>query len=386
VSDYCLNDFLSEENVNRDRVLVIGPVLPYRGGIAQHTTMLHRALREQAECLTLSFSRQYPRWLFPGKNDKDKNLAGYQEPGVEYIIDSINPLSWVRALKRIKVFTPRVVIFPWWHVYWTPCFAWISKQLKKDNIEIVFFCHNAVEHEDAGWKRYFANFVLSNANRFVVHTVVDKETLVKRFLDIPVNIHPHPIYDQFPLSTKKLPRRAKLELLFFGFVRPYKGLDILLEAMVLLKEEDVFLSIVGEFWHGEGETLEFVKNNGIGNKVEIVARYVSDGEVATYFARCDVVVLPYQSATGSGVIPLAYHYEKPVIASRVGGLPEVIEEGVTGSLIDPGSSFQLAQTISDVLSNVITYSPKKILQMKSRLTWCSLAETVMNSSVGNHQV
>lgn len=366
------------KKTNRDKVLIVGPVLPYRGGIAQHTTMLHRTLREQVDCLTISFSRQYPNWVYPGESDKDEKLAEHQEPGVEYIIDSINPFSWMRSVKRIRVFAPRIVIFPWWHVYWTPCFAWISKQLKQNNIEIVFFCHNAVEHEDARWKRHLADFVLSNANRFVVHTAVDKKSLVRRLPGIPVTIHPHPIYDQFPQPTKELPRRAKLELLFFGFVRPYKGLDVLLKAMALLKEEDVFLSIVGEFWNCEEETLEFVTNNGIDKKVEIVARYVTDDEAASYFARCDVVVLPYHSATGSGVIPLAYHYGKPVIATRVGGLSEVVEDGVTGSLIDPDSSLQLAQAILDMLSNMISYDTKKILELKRQLTWHSLAETVMS--------
>ncbi len=378
VRQQILNDLSSIEKVNRDRVLIVGPVLPYRGGIAQHTTMLHRALRDQADSLTISFSRQYPKWIFPGENDKDEKLAGYQEPGVEYIIDSINPLSWMQAVKRIREFAPRLVIFPWWHVYWVPGFAWISKQLKKDNIEVVFFCHNAVEHEDANWKRFLTDFVLNNANRFIVHTLVDKESLVKRLPDIPVSVHPHPIYDQFPQSTKKLPRRAKLELLFFGFVRPYKGLDVLLKAMTLLKEEDVFLSIVGEFWHGEDETLEFIANNGIDKKVEIIARYVPDDEAASYFARCDVVVLPYHSATGSGVIPLAYHYCKPVVVTHVGGLPDVVEEGLTGILIPPGSSIHLSKVIRKIISDRSFFTTEGIESIKTRLTWDGLAKVCLD--------
>ena len=272
--------------MNNKSIVLIGPIIPYRGGIAQHTTMLHRALREQADCLTISFSRQYPRWLFPGESDKDENLVGHNEVGVEYLIDSINPLSWVKAVERVRGFEPRVVVFPWWHVYWAPCFAWICKQLKKDGIEIVFLCHNAVEHEDAHWKRLASDFVLSNADRFVVHTLVDKENLLKRFPDRPVEVHPIPVYEQFPQPTIELPRRARLELLFFGFVRPYKGLDVLLEAMTLLQDDDIFLSIVGEFWNGESETLKYIADHGIAEKIEIVAHYVSDDEAAAYFARC----------------------------------------------------------------------------------------------------
>ncbi|MDD5267452.1 MAG: glycosyltransferase [Methylococcales bacterium] len=359
------------------RIVLIGPVLPYRGGIAQHTTMLHRALREQVECLTVSFSRQYPRWLFPGKNDKDENLGGYTEDGVEYLIDSINPLSWARAVKRIRAFAPHIVVFPWWHVYWAPCFAWLCKQLKRDNIEIVFLCHNAVEHESAHWKRLISNFVLSSADRFVVHTSIDKENLLKCFPNSPVGIHPLPIFDCFPQPIIKLPRRASLELLFFGFVRPYKGLDILLEAMTLLKDEDVYLSIVGEFWNGESETHKYITDNNIANKIEMVAHYIPDDEVAAYFARCDVVVLPYLSATGSAVIPLAYHYGKPVIATQVGGIPDVVVNGATGTLIEPGSSPQLVMAIKNALLGTVSYEIEEINKIKSRLTWEGLAMAVI---------
>lgn len=368
---------LSAGRESSDRILLIGPVLPYRGGIAQHTTMLHRVLREQVDCLTISFSRQYPRWLFPGKSDKDENLVGHSEDGVEYLIDSINPLSWVRAVKRVREFAPRLVIFPWWHVYWAPCFAWLCSQLKKDGIEIVFLCHNAVEHEDVRWKRLVADFVLSSANRFVVHTEVDKKNLLKRFPDTPAKVHLLPVFDHFPPPTIVLPRRAKLELLFFGFVRPYKGLDVLLEAMVHLEKDDVQLSIVGEFWNGESEALKFIVDHEIAAKIEIVGRYVSNDEAAAYFTRCDVVVLPYHSATGSAVIPLAYHYGKPVIATRVGGVPDVVEDGITGTLVEPGSSSQLVRAIKDALSGAVSYDADEILKIKGRMTWDGLAEVVI---------
>lgn len=341
--------------------------------------MLHRALREQADCLTISFSRQYPRWLFPGKSDKDESLLDHREVGVEYLIDSVNPLSWAKAFRRVRTFAPRVAIFPWWHVYWTPCFAWLCNRLKNDGVEVAFLCHNAVEHDDAYWKRLAGNFVLSYADRFVVHTSADKKNLLKRFPAIPVDVHPLPVFDHFPPPSIALPRRAKVELLFFGFVRPYKGLDVLMEAMALLKDEDVFLSIVGEFWNGESRALKYIADHKIENKIEIVARYVSDDEAAAHFSRCDAVVLPYLSATGSAVIPLAYHYGKPVIATRVGGLPDVVEDGVTGTLIDPESSDQLAGAIKNMISGAISYSAEEIDKIKMRLTWKGLAEVVIGT-------
>lgn len=363
-------------NEDHARILLIGPVLPYRGGIAQHTTMLHRALRMQADCLTISFSRQYPYWLFPGKSDRDESLVGYKETGVEYLIDSINPISWASALKRARQFAPHVVLFPWWHVYWAPCFAWLCARLKKPGTEIVFLCHNVTEHDDAYWKRRVSTFVLSFADRFVVHTRSDQEDLLQRFPHRPVQVHPLPIFDHFPQPTYALPRRAKLELLFFGFVRPYKGLDVLLEAMTLLRGKDLHLSIVGEFWNGEDETIRYVNEHELVDNVEIVARYVSDVEAAAYFARCDVVVLPYYSATGSAVVPLAYHYGKPVIATRVGGLPDVVKEGASGKLIAPASSTQLAHAINDALFGLLQYSLGEINKLKANMTWTGLADKV----------
>ena len=365
------------------KVVLIGPVLPYRGGIAQHTTMLHRALQEQTDCLTISFSRQYPRWLFPGKSDRDETISGDTEPGVEYIIDSINPLTWARAVKRIKRFAPCSVIFPWWHAYWTFCFGWLSRQLKKADIEVVFLCHNVVEHETVYWNRFLADLSFRSADRFVVHTSADREIIRDRFPDVPVAVHPIPLYVQFPDAVDIYPRRAKLELLFFGFVRPYKGLDILLEAMGQLKDEDVFLSVVGEFWTSENETRKCIADEGIENKVEIVARYVPDSEAASFFTRCDVVVLPYRSATGSGVVSLSYHYGKPVIATRVGGLPEVVVEGKTGLLVKPGTSTGLATAVRSLLSKEVVFDDQAIEAMGSGMTWSGLAEFCIGKKKGS---
>src|SRR5690606_3346166 len=156
-------------------------------------------------------------------------------------------------------------------------------------------------------------------------------------------VHPHPTFDGYPAPERHLPRRAPLELLFFGFVRPYKGLDTLLHAMTLLRDTGVFRSVVGEFWRGAAEARRMIHAHGLSSRVERVSRYVPDEEAAQYFSRSDVVVLPYHSATGSGVIPLAYHYGKPVIATQVGGLPDVVVDGDTGLLVEARSAADLAK-------------------------------------------
>jgi glycosyltransferase involved in cell wall biosynthesis len=237
-----------------NRIVFIGPVLPFRGGISQHTTKLARAMLEDAEVLIISFSRQYPHCLFPGESDRDPSYQSHKEKNTEYLIDSINPLTWLRAVKRIKNFKADMVIIPWWTVFWVFCFGFIASSLNRNSIEVVFFCHNVIEHEAAAWKTFLTRKVLNYGTRFMVHTKEDSNNLHALIPSAEVDIHPHPIYDQFPQAKLQLPRRKTLELLFYGFVRPYKGLDDLIEAMILLKGRDTQLTIAGEFWDGEQAT------------------------------------------------------------------------------------------------------------------------------------
>ena len=173
------------------------------------------------------------------------------------------------------------------------------------------------------------------------------------------------------------PRRGSLDLLFYGFVRPYKGLDLLVEAMALTAD-DVYLTIAGEFWDGERQIRERISALGLGSRVELRPRYHSEEETAELFARCDVVALPYRSATGSGVVPIAYHYNKPVIVSRVGGLPDVVHEGETGRLVEPGDVEALAAAIKSMTRTEAESMIPAIQAMKSSMTWSSLAAALLD--------
>jgi glycosyltransferase involved in cell wall biosynthesis len=178
-----------------------------------------------------------------------------------------------------------------------------------------------------------------------------------------------------------MPREHALELLFFGFVRPYKGLDVLLEALAMLPRDlDVRLTVAGEFWHGAEEARAQISRLGIGNRVTIVDRYLPQEEVADYFARADAIVLPYRSATGSGVVAIAYHYEKPVIVTAVGGLPDVVEEGVTGFLVPPEDPRALADTIARLPDADLDRMAVAARRFKeSRLSWAGMARTVLDA-------
>jgi len=361
------------------RVVLIGPVLPFRGGIAQHTTLLHRALRKLARVKTISFTRQYPKWLFPGKSDRAPEYQGHHEEGVDYLVDSINPLTWHRAVNEIEAFNPECVVFPWWTYYWTFCFGYIASVLKRNNLDIVFLCHNVIEHDTVFWKTFLTKIILKQGSRFVVHTREDHDNLQKLLPDAVISIHPHPIYDQFPKPKHTLPRRARCELLFYGFVRPYKGLDDLIEAMALLKEEDLFLTIAGEFWKGAEKTALRVAELGLEERIEILDRYHSDMETAELFSRADVIVLPYRSATGSGVIPVAYQYNKPVIVTEVGGLPDIVLHGETGLIAQPHDPVDLSNKIRDFCRGTITIDRNNIVKFKKMFSWSGLAKTLITT-------
>lgn len=363
------------------RLAIVGPILPFRGGIAQHTTMVHRTASASVETLTLSFTRQYPAWLFPGQSDQDPNLAGHREPGVDYCLDSLNPLTWRRAFDKIKAFAPDLVVIPWWTVYWAPMFGYLGRRIRQADLPLTIICHNAVEHEAAAWKRWLSRLVLRRASGFLVHTRVDQQNLRRLGPGVPIQVHPHPIFEQFPVpqAERKLPRRRELELLFFGFVRPYKGLDVLIEAMQRLAGRPVMLTIAGEFWRDQEETRQAITNAGIADQTEFRPGFHSERDSAELFARADCVVLPYRSATGSGIVPLAYHYGKPVLATRVGGLPDVVEEGRTGFLVEPEDPDALAEMLRGLSADQCAAMRPAIERIKQRMTWSSLVDALLET-------
>ncbi|MCG6967115.1 MAG: glycosyltransferase [Chromatiaceae bacterium] len=340
--------------------------------------MLHRALPELAERLTISFSRQYPALIFPGESDRDPSHEGHWEIGVEYLIDSLNPLSWRKAVNRVLAYDADIVVLPWWSVYWVVCFRYLARALRRRGLTVVFFCHNVIEHESAGWKTALTRSVLRHGCRFVVHTKEDAAQLRRLIPGASVSVHAHPIYDQFPEPKHELPKRGSLELLFYGFVRPYKGLDVLVEAMARTSE-GTQLTIAGEFWADEERIRSRIRDLGLSDRIELRSRYQTDQETAELFARSDVVILPYRSATGSGVVPVAYHYDKPVIATRVGGLPEVVDDGKTGILIPADSVDALAEAINGLTRDDAAGMVPAIRAMKHGMTWTSLASTLLDA-------
>lgn len=364
----------------RMRIGIIGPVYPFRGGIAQYTTMLYRTLSLQSDVISLSFKRQYPQWLYPGKKNIDDDYAGHAETGVSYSIDSLNPLTWRKACQYLLSHSVSVILIPWWTVFWAPCFGFIAGYFSRKNVKVIFLCHNIIEHEPACWKTVISRKVLSKGNMFIVHSRADAERLRDLIPKASIILHPHPIYKQFPAPKKNLVRRARLELLFYGFIRQYKGLDILIKAMGLLENEDVFLTIAGEWWGKRATLRNMIKKAKLNDKIEIIDRYISEDETAELFFRADVIVLPYRSASGTGVVSLAYRYGKPVIATAVGGLPEVVSDGVSGYVVRPDDPLALSEAIHKFLNLSSSKMKEGVETVAKNMTWDSLAEIILDLS------
>jgi len=340
------------------RIALIGPSPPFRGGVVHHTVMLARTLARRYETLYLGFSRQYPSWLFPGRGDRDPSRIPIQDGGVERRINSLNPLTWAAAVRRVRKFDPHTVVIPWWTVFWGPLDSFLAWRIKAvTRAELVFLCHNVCDHEGAAWKRVVAGAVLSRGDRFLVHGREDEvklRGLVGEGRPIEQVTHPAQadLFDRGPdkVEAKRMLGLEGPVLLFFGFVRPYKGLPVLLRALPHIRRSvPATLVVAGEFWKDRQDILDLVKELGVEPWVRIEDRYVANEEVGAFFAASDLVVMPYVAATGGAVCQLALGHGRPVVASRVGGLSEAVPDGEFGRLVEPGNPEALAHAVLQCL-------------------------------------
>ena len=365
-------------------VTLVGLTYPFRGGISHYTTMLYKALEKAHRVSLINFKRQYPSFLFPGRTQLDQSDVTF---GVcsERIIDSVNPLTWLRAFWRITKHPSDLVIFQWWHPFFGLCFGTIAYLLKIfTRRRIVFICHNVIPHERHWVDRMLTRFALSSADKLVVHGRQQADQARRILPRANIACHPHPLYDQFHLlgiSQHEARDRLSVEgkvLLFVGYIRPYKGLPYLLEALPeVLREIEVTLVVAGEFYERKARYQELIHSLDLAARVKLIDRYIPNEEVETYFSACDAVVCPYVSGSQSGVVQIAYSFHKPVICTRVAALPEVIVEGKTGFVVNPADPQDLARGILDFYThqNEEDFS-RHISNAKERFTWDGLIQTI----------
>ena len=341
-------------------------------------TLLYKELKVRHSVKFYGFKRQYPAFFFPGKTDKDVSSFTIMADGVERILDSLNPMSWWRVFKKVRQEKPDMVIFSWWVSFWAPQFWTISLLIKKfTTAKILFICHNVIEHESHPLNKALTKLVLKRGDYFVVHSSEDLKNLKELIPSSKVEKTYHPSYSVFNYKSiekegsKKLLNLEGKVLLFFGFVRPYKGLKYAIEAMpLILKKIDVTLLIVGEFWADKEKYLDLIKEFGLDERIRVIDKYVANEEVGLYFSSADLVLLPYINATGSGIVQIAYAFDKPVIASKVGCLPEVVSDGRTGYLVSPGDPEAIAEAVVEYYKgNKTREFAKNIEEEKEKFSW-----------------
>ncbi len=320
------------------KTILVGPVYPFRAGIAYCTTRLAEELR----CEVISFKRQFPKFLYPGGDDVDPTLP---RANARFLLDIVNPFTWLRTALLLRREKPDAVILVWWVWVWALPYLTLIALLPKKT-RVILQCHNIGDKEPAAWKRMLSNLVLRRGDVLVVHAKTEAEDAWRRTTK-PIVSTFLPVHELGGAIPSRADARKQLGLkdnvaLFFGHVRPFKGLDIALNAWRLLKT-DVTLVVAGEaWWKSEDEYRRLAK--GLDN-VRFDFRFIPDAEIATYFAAADVVLAPYRIEAQSGVALTAFHFARPVIATRVGGLPEIIEEGRNGMLVPVEDPAALAKAV-----------------------------------------
>jgi len=366
----------------RRRIGLLGPLHPWRGGLAQYLGLLGEALQAHAEVRAVTFTRQYPDFLFPGTSQLDPEAP---RPGfpVEPLLDSIGPWTWGRAARALDRFAPGAIVLKWWMPFFAPAFAGSVARARRRGTRVVLVCDNLVPHEPKFYDGFCTRWMLRESDGYLVMSDAVERDLDALKPGAPRRRVPHPFYAQFDRGRfTRESARARLGLagdvaLFFGYVRHYKGLDTLLEAWPKVRERrpGATLVVAGEFYERPDRYVALANAAGEG-AVRMLDRYIPDDEVEALFRAADVTVLPYRSATQSGVTHVAYALGCPVIATRVGGIAETVREGETGMTAPPEDPAALADAIVRYFEgNARAAMEPHLARLQAEHSWAALARS-----------
>ena len=373
------------------KIIIVGTTYPFRGGLAAFNERLAREYIQQGhEVEIFTFSLQYPSFLFPGKTQFSSEEAP-TDLKIHRTINSVNPLSWLLTGMKIKKLNPDKVIFCYWMAFIAPCFGTIARLARSPKTEIIALIHNMIPHEPTILDKLFPKYFVNAMDGFVAmaDSVIED---VKYFdaYDKPKIVSPHPIYDHYGTLLDKKDAAIKLGLydqnayiLFFGFIRQYKGLDLLLEAFAdeRLRKFPLKLIVAGEFYENPEPYLSQIAKLKLGNFVELRTVFIPDSEVRNYFSVADIVAQPYRTATQSGVSQIAYHFEKPMLVTNVGGLAEIVPHGKVGYVVDVEPA-QIADALVDFYENKRADEfIENIKTEKLKYAWSQMTEAINNLMV-----
>jgi len=370
------------------KIAIIGPAHPLRGGLASYNERLAKQFIDEGNEVTIyTFSLQYPSFIFPGTTQystesKPSNLT------INVCINSINPFNWIKVGNNLKNEKPDLVIVRYWLPFMGPCLGFILRQIKKNKqTKIVCIADNIIPHEKRFGDKAFTKYFVQPVDAFI--TMSDKVmTDLKLFAPTkPTQLVAHPLYDNFGEKVSKEEARLKLGikneeliLLFFGFIRKYKGLDLLLNAMKIIKNskfniQNSKLLIAGEFYEDRKAYDEQIEKLDLQENLILNTDFIPDSEVKYYLCAADVVVQPYKNATQSGVTPLAYHFEKPMIVTNVGGLPSLVPNNKVGLIAEPNAE-SIAEKIIDYFTKGEAYFLPHLIEEKKKFTWSKMTTSI----------
>ncbi len=364
------------------KLVVLGPGHPFRGGIATTTTAMVEAMRGRGhEVLFLTPRRQYPEWLYPGAGGGEDSRACPPLEGARPVLDPLNPVAWPRGRRAALGAAADAWLVPYWTWAWAPWWRFLLAGAAPPTVAVV---HNPVDHDAGRLQRAAAAGVLSRCAGLFTHAEALADLLSGRFPDHPVASHPLPATSRIELPDRDDARRSlgiskgRRLAVFAGLIRPYKGVDVLLEAFAKLSgDSDWFLMAAGEAWGGLGESLlRRAGTSDLRDRVRLELGWVEEARLAAMFSAADLMVLPYRDGSQSAMAPLALAHGVPVLTTRVGGLSEVVRDGVNGVVVAPGSAGALTSALEMLDPEQLARLAAGARDSSSGLTWQGYAEAL----------
>ena len=372
----------------KKKIIILGSAHPLRGGLVAFNERIAKQFQdENNEVIIYTFSLQYPSFLFPGTSQYTDEPAP-KNLNIKVKINSINPFNWIKVGLEICQQKPDLLMIKFWLPFMGPCFGTIARIAKwNKKTKVVSILDNVIPHEHRIGDKQFTNYFLKPADGFIAMSASVKNDLHKFLPDAKCDFIPHPIYDNFGGIISKQSARAILKIdekenviLFFGFIRKYKGLDLILEAMDLMKKKSakIKLLVAGEFYEDRKFYDDLIEKLNLKNDLYLHTDFIPNEEVKNYFCAADCVVQPYRTATQSGISQMAYHFNKPMIVTNVGGLPEIVPNGKVGYVVE-----QTPQAIADAVLNF--YDEQKENEFvenvkieKQKYGWDKMTNAILN--------
>ncbi len=366
------------------KIIIVGSAYPYRGGLAAYNERLAQQFTDEGHDVEIyTFSLQYPNIFFPGKTQyadghAPKNLT------IKRVVNAINPFSWIKTGQQIKKTQPDLLLFKYWTPFMAPCFGSIARIAKNKKTKIVTIVDNMIPHERHFYDKLLSKYLIKSIDAFVAmsQSVLND---IKLFTCKPTAFCPHPLFDNFGDPMPKSTALNALQLsekfnyiLFFGFIRNYKGLDLLIKAMAdtRMAQYRVKLIVAGEFYEDEKPYLHLIEELKLQEDILLHTHFIPNEKVAAYFCAADIIAQPYKDATQSGVTQIGYHFVKPMLVTDVGGLAEIIPDGISGYVVNP-DEHAIADALVDFFShNKQDYFNSGIIEERKKYAWDNMTKTI----------